>query len=180
MLGNIIKNNILDYISDMNSIYNKNFFVVKEQVKNLYSKLELVKDIKEGDKISFDVSNNIYIDKCYRLQFIKRWFYNEDRIKTYKSLRQIFLLYNSSIKNLINVLHKINYNIIDVYFLRELISWNTGLINGMQNLYNTYNNKLDDIKCDKEKYNTRALLELIKGINDILYINNTQLKKLSK
>ena len=164
----------------MNSTYNKNFFVVKEQVKQLYGRLELIKNIKEGDKISFDSSNNIYIDKCYRLQFIKRWFYNEDRIKTYKSLRQIFLLYNSSLKNLINVIHKINYSIIDVYFLRELMSWNTGLINGMNNLYKTYNNKLDSIECDKEKYNTHTLLELIKGINDILYLNNTQLTKLCK
>lgn len=130
--------------------------------------------LQENDKISFDDEYKIYIDRGHSLQFIKRWYYGENKEKTIKYLALVMGQYI----DYIDKTSRLTYfrESIKTYgeFMNQLIIFNEELINGLVNLYKTYEQiqGLDDVAEKK----LIELLTLIKTNNNDIFIINNKIK----
>jgi hypothetical protein len=176
MLLQILEKQKIWYIYNIYYMYSKNiididmvkhFFDLEDMKKNVLifkDKLNALTLINEGDKISFDNDNIIYIDRNHTLQCIKRWYYNENRNNTYEKLSIIFDDYNKFLlminRSLYNQQNLEFFTIADDVYL-----FNKNVIKGLYNLKKTYENK---------EYYDMKLAELIEAIIQYVKQNNVQ------
>jgi hypothetical protein len=154
---------MIDEIKKNINYYNINYLIV---IFDKYKKnLEELKKIEYNDKLSFDDNDNIYIDKSNPLQFIKRWYYNENREKTYKILKKKLLDYEKYLSSVIYNLYKVKNTEKIKKYGEEIIMFNKEILEGLNNLYKTYE--------DKEN----KLLELLKKIIEKIKLNNEEIKR---
>jgi hypothetical protein len=173
MLSQIIQKQKILYIYNIFYIYSKNITNmtklvydledIKKNVLHYKKKLHALTIIQEGDKISFDVDNNVYIDYNNSFQSIKRWYYCENRIVTYDKLSLLFDDYN---KLLLMIYHSIyNEKNIEYYkIVDDILLFNKQVIIGLLNLKKTYSK--DNNNDNKIKEITSVIIEYIKQMNN--------------
>lgn len=133
-----------------------------EDMKNNYTifedKFNALYDLKKGDKISFDDDKKIYIDSQGSLQFLKRWYYGENRTNSYEKLNLVFDDYN---KYLIMILGSIRYRKQQEFLelADKVVYLNKKISVGLKNLKSTY--------TQYENYNSN-LIELLDTIIECL------------
>ncbi len=168
MLTKIIKKQNICYVYNKDLINMvKHFFDLEDIKKNILifkDKLYTLTILNNGDKISFDNENTIYIDRCHTFQCIKRWFYNENRSNTYEQLSIIFDDYNKFLLMINRSLYN-QHNIEFFTLADDLYLFNIKIIKGLHNLKKTYENK----QCYDMK-----LVELIDAIIQYIKQNNDQ------
>lgn len=146
---------LLDNNKDMNNITfdYKSINDTLEKFKNQFNNFF---DLSYNDKISFDSSNIIHIDKYDYTQFMKRWYYSNNRHNTIKNLeeciQELFTFnkmlkyckvydYNTSsliLSNIINeyckIMKKIKNSLI---ILQRTYEQDEDIVNRIYNLMNT-------------------------------------------
>ena len=110
----------------------------KEKFLEFKKDLEIITTIKVGDKLS-KVNNIYYIDAVGVTQRARRWWYSQNRKKTFSDLTKDFLRFTDFLDNILSgpPFKKI---------LDEMILFINDLMVGLYNLKTTYPN-YEDIKC---------------------------------
>ena len=110
----------------------------KENFLEFKKYLEIITTIKVGDKLS-KVNNIYYIDVVGVTQRARRWWYSQNRKKTFSDLTKDFLRFTDFLDNILSgpSFKKI---------LDEMILFINDLMVGLYNLKTTYPD-YEDIKC---------------------------------
>ena len=110
----------------------------KEKFLEFKKDLEIITTIKVGDKLS-KVNNIYYIDVVGVTQRARRWWYSQNRKKTFSDLTKDFLRFTDFLDNILS--GPPFKKLID-----EMILFINDLMVGLYNLKTTYPN-YEDIKC---------------------------------
>ena len=88
----------------ISSILNDSFKMKKKKVMDEFIKfkntLEIITTIKVGDKLS-KLNNNYYIDESGMTQRLRRWWYSQNRKKTFADLTKDFMNFTDFLDNLL-------------------------------------------------------------------------------
>ena len=127
----------------------------KEKFLEFKKDLEIITTIKVGDKLS-KVNNIYYIDVVGVTQRARRWWYSQNRKKTFSDLTKDFLRFTDFLDNILSgpPFKKI---------LDEMILFINDLMVGLYNLKTTYPN-YEDIKCKIDSI-IMTLIDFKEGIN---------------
>lgn len=174
MFQELLKINIYDYILNNQIMKNYNIEELEKIFKNFKEILEGLKDVEINDKISFDENNKIYVDKGHSLQFVKRWYYGENRDKTYNILNEQLTNYDNFLSIISYILYSYRRTTRHENLYIEVLNFNEKIVKGLKNLYKTYDEKY---KLNNEPVKTgELLLKLLKGMIDTIQILNVKLK----
>lgn len=173
MLKNILKkqNMYIEYIDKTHKIMTHYTFDIDDMKKtynDFYDKLKALKDIKEGDKISFDIENRIYIDRASSLQCVKRWYYGETREVTYDKLSFLYDEYNKFLmmvlRSLYNQKKQHFFSLADTVYLL-----NKDMVEGLNTLRRTYVKDITKDGLSRETHpSTHKLIELMDAIIEVM------------
>jgi len=110
----------------------------KDKFIKLKKHLEIITTIKVGDKLS-KVNNIYYIDGVGVTQRARRWWYSQNRMKTFSDLTKDFMCFTDFLDN---VLSGPQFK----KLINEIILFINDLMVGLYNLKTTYPD-YKDIKC---------------------------------
>jgi len=127
----------------------------KENFIEFKKKLEIITTIKIGDKLS-KVNNIYYIDVLGVTQRMRRWWYSQNRKKTFYYLTKDFLSFTDFLDNILS--GPPFKKLID-----EMILFINDLMVGLYNLKTTYPN-YQDIRCKIDSI-IMTLIDFKEGVN---------------
>ena len=135
MISSMIKQNggiVLDIQESSESI------IVKSQVKEFIkfkNNLEIITTIKSGDKLS-KLDDNYYIDSVGLTQKWRRWWWNQNRNKTFDDLTTDFLKFADFLDNILSNFKPTNKQYLKL--LSNIVNFINNLMIGLYNLKTTY------------------------------------------
>ena len=141
----------------------------REKFLEFKNTLEIITRIKEGDKLS--KTNIYYIDEIGMTQKIKRWWWNQNRKKTFDDLNSDFTKFADFLDNLLMNFQPICKKYVTL--CEEIVLFINDLMIGLYNLKTTYPDykeircKIDSIILTlidfKENYNDKKKETVIKN-----------------
>ena len=127
----------------------------KEKFINFKKHLEIITTIKVGDKLS-KINNIYYIDGVGVTQRARRWWYKQNRKKTFEDLTKDFLSFTDFLDNILAGPRA--KKLID-----EMILFINDLMVGLYNLKTTYPD-YEDIRCKIDSI-IMTLIDFKDGVN---------------
>jgi hypothetical protein len=167
ILEDINKNNLMYKLRNNNNYNLKKYIIdilsLKKTLDEFKNKFKNLIDISLNDKIYFDDSNVVQIDKSSYIQSLKRWYYSNNRNNTInkmtENVEEIFIF-----KNMIQEFILQNY----IHLKLDLICIIFEINSLLNNIYNSLNILSQTYKND---YN---ILSKIKNLEKKITINITK------
>lgn len=150
-----------------NKRYSYDYEKLTTSVEGFRKKLGILENLKSGDKIGFDNSNNIYINENNYIQGLSRWFYSQKREEVFRKLDeyiQDYLLYLRYVDDVYTNTKNLYYSNIVKQVITSISSLSTSIINALDILRKTYQddseivNKIMSLKNSID-YRTRQLTD---------------------
>ena len=114
----------------------------REKFLEFKNTLEIITRIKEGDKLS--KTNIYYIDEIGMTQKIKRWWWNQNRKKTFDDLNSDFTKFADFLDNLLMNFQPLSKKYVTL--CEEIVLFINDLMIGLYNLKTTYPD-YKEIRC---------------------------------
>lgn len=193
MLWRLIKNEMTSILGDSyffqdNSNLSKKEKITQEvmDVQRVFESLKLqlipVTQLNLHDKLWIDRNGFIEVNEASTTQFLSRWYYGQNREKTYAKLHELFTDYSK----LIFILMQMNrYAPNTIVFMNNLVySFNEQLITGLEILKQTYEYNMNSyqlssiFKSSEHSLITEKLIVLLTSfLKKIIKINSILYKK---
>ena len=130
-------------------LYSYDYEKLSKSFEKFQNEFGILKELKNGDKVGFDDSNNIYISVSSYIQGLTRWFYSQKRDEVFRKLDdsiQDYLLYLQYVDDVYTNTTSLHYANIVKQVITRISSLSTSIINALDILRTTYQDDNDIIQ----------------------------------